>query len=402
MPIPSGRASIGVLPFNNFSGEPDQDYFADGIVEDLITALSRFKALAVVARSSTFAYKDHDIDVRDFAKDLGVRYVLEGSVQKAGSQIRINGQLVDASTGIHLWADRFEGDLKNIFEMQDRITEKVVSAIEPRIRKAEIERARRKPPENLDAYDLFLKALPNAYAMRPRENALALELLKEAMRLDPEYGPGAAFAAWCYEQRVTQGWSDTRDADAAAAVKLARSLIADHSDDATVIAIAGSVLVMVGHEYDVGLAALARAVELNPNSPLVLMNHGWANTFAGDLEIALTSLARARALSRSDPAEFFVLSGLAMAHLLAGRCAEASEFAAASIAMYDAWEVTRLLLGCALACDGRNKEATAVVSRLTETLSEMASSSHLSMLPFRDPERRAILEQHMRTAGLLD
>jgi TolB-like protein len=324
-------ASIAVLPFNNFSPDPDQDYFVDGMVEDIITALSRFRWLTVTARASTFAYKGKAVDVRQFASDLGVRYVLEGSVQKAGSRVRITGQLIDATAGSHMWADRFEGDLADVFELQNQITEQVVSAIEPQIRRAEIERARRKRPELLDAHDLFLRALPHAYAVRPEDCDVALELLEEAMRLDPGYVPAAAFAAWCHEQRIIRNWPGVSDRDSVEALRLARITLAADTDDALMISIAGFVLVMVGHDHDAGLAALARAVELNAHNPLVLAFHGWANVLAGDLDVARASLERARHLSRRDPIAFAfqILTGLAMNHLLAGRCEEAAELAAA-------------------------------------------------------------------------
>ena len=202
---PPDAPSIAVLPFANLSNDPEQEYFADGMVEDMITALSRFRWLVVIARNSTFTYKGRAVDVRQVAKELGVRYVLEGSVRKAARRVRITGQLIDATTGAHLWAERFDGDLEDIFDLQDRITESVVGAIEPRMRKAEIERSRRKRPDSLDAYDLYLRALPHVYAMRPDDNTEALELLDRAISLDPGFAPALAYAAWCYEQRVVRG-----------------------------------------------------------------------------------------------------------------------------------------------------------------------------------------------------
>ena len=164
------KPSIAVLPFANMTGDPEQEYFADGMVEDIITALSRFNQLLVIARNSTFTYKGRAVDIRQVGRELGVRYVLEGSVRKSGNRVRITGQLIDAATGAHLWAERYDGVLEDVFDLQDKITAHVVSAIEPTIRRAEIERARRKPAENLGAYDLFLRALPHVYAVRPDEN----------------------------------------------------------------------------------------------------------------------------------------------------------------------------------------------------------------------------------------
>jgi adenylate cyclase len=230
-----GRASIAVLPFANLSDDAGQDYFADGMVDDILTALARFKSLVVIARQSSFAYRGRTIDVREVGRELGVRYVLEGNVQRSDRRVRITSQLIDASTGSHVWADRFEGDLSDIFDLQDRLTDNVVGILEPEIVRAEVERARRARPESLDAYDLYLRALPHAYAMRPDENALGLDLLNKARRLDPGYVPAMAFAAWCYEQRVTRGWATSQPDDAQHAVRLARETLRADTGDANAI-----------------------------------------------------------------------------------------------------------------------------------------------------------------------
>lgn len=395
-----GRASIAVLPFSNLSADREQEYFADGMVEDIITALSRFKWLTVIARASTFAYKGRAVDVREFARDLGVRYVLEGSVQKAGDRARLTGQLIDAETGAHLWAERFEGELEDVFDLQDRITERVVSSLEPQIRRAEIERARRKRPESLDAYDLFLRALPKTYAMRPDENAQALELLEQAMRIDPEYAPAAAFAAWCREQRLTRDWPSAQPDDPVEAVRLARIALAQDTDDANVISIAGFVLVMVGRDYDAGLAALGRAVELNPNNAFVLMNAGWAHVFAGDLDLALAHLERARSLSSRDPAAFFIITGLAMIHLLGGYFEQAAELALVSATVYESWDATYFVHAMALAAAGRDEEARTAIARFFHLSPDATLAQFPGKLPIRDPERRAFVERWARAAGI--
>jgi adenylate cyclase len=238
------KPSIAVLPFTNMSGDPEQEYFVDGMVEDIITALSRFDQLFVIARNSTFTYKGRAVDVRLVARELGVRYVLEGGVRKSGTRLRITGQLIDAATGAHLWADRFDGSLEDVFDLQDRITANVVGAIEPTLRKAEIERARRKPVENLDAYDLYLRALPHVYAALPDENLVGLDLLNKAIDLAPTYAPALAHAAWCLTQRVTRGWPSAGADDVATATGLARRAAAAGGDDAVALVLAGFVLVM--------------------------------------------------------------------------------------------------------------------------------------------------------------
>ena len=214
LPLPS-KPSIAVLPFTNMSGDPEQDYFADGLVEDLITSLSKIAGLFVIARNSTFAYKGKTVDIRQVAKELGVRYVLEGSVRKAANRLRITGQLIEAASATHVWADKFEGAVEDIFDLQDRLTESIVGAIEPSLRRAEIERARRKRPDSLDAYDLYLRALPHAHANTPADTDEALRLLDEALRLDPNYAAAHGYAAWCHEQRFFRGGFHPEDRAAA-------------------------------------------------------------------------------------------------------------------------------------------------------------------------------------------
>jgi TolB-like protein/class 3 adenylate cyclase/Tfp pilus assembly protein PilF len=401
---PMGKAgeapSIAVLPFANMSNDPDQEYFADGMVEDILTALSRFTWLAVIARNSTFTYKGRAVDVRQVATELSVRYVLEGSVRRAARRVRITGQLIDATTGAHLWAERFDGDLEDIFDLQDRITEGVVGAIEPRIRKAEIERSRRKRPESLDAYDLYLRALPHVYAMRPDDNSKALQILEQAISLDPGFAAAFAYAAWCYEQRVVRGWPTARDSDIERGVKLARAAIATGSDDANAIVTAGFVLVMLGRDYDAGLAAVRRALDLNRNSAIVSILSGWANNFAGNLDEALTSFQRAQRLSPSDPGAFFFVTGAAMSHLLSGRYAEAAEVAARSAATYADWDTTYWVLAPAYVHLDQIDRARAAVAKLLLLTPGATVSRYRTLLPFRDERRLAIVLDGLHKAGL--
>ena len=395
-----GGASIAVLPFTNLSGDPGQDYFADGMVDDILTALARFKSLVVIARQSSFAYKGRSVDVREVGRDLGVRYVLEGSVQRSARRVRITGQLIDATTGSHVWADRFEGDLADVFDLQDRLTDDVVGILEPRIRRAEIERARRARPGSLDAYDLYLRALPHVYAMRPVDNALGLELLNEAMRLDPGYVPARAFAAWCYEQRLTRGWPSSQPEDAGLAMRLARGTVEADTGDANAISIAGFVMVMVGRDYEPGLAALRDAVRLNPFDIFVLMNGGWGEVWAGSLDDAVLLFQRARALSSRDPAAYFVITGLAMAALLSGDYEEAVTRALEAVARYPSWDATFFVLGLALAYCGRLDEARESLERARQLLEGVSVERLVTMLPIRDRKRIAVIEEGIRLAGI--
>jgi adenylate cyclase len=386
------KPSIAVLPFANLSGDPEQEYFADGMVEDITTALSHFKELFVIARNSSFVYKNRSVDIGQVAKELGVRYVLQGSVRKSGKRVRITGQLIDAATRAHLWADRFDG-------LQDKITETVVGIVEPQIRKAEIGRSRRKRPENLDAYDLYLRALPHLYAMQPTDNSRALEFLTQAIELDPSFAPALAFAAWCYEQRLTRGWNTVCKDDSDNAIKLARAALATGSDDANAIGIAGFVLLMIGGEYEMGLSAIRRAAESNPNNVLILSHAGFVYCMAGDLQEAIACFQRARRLSPIDPGAFFFLTGEAKALLLSGRYSEAAELARRAVATYDCWDTTYWYLAAAYGHLGQANEASKAVAKIL-SLSPGATISHISKLPIRDETRLAIVVEGLRKAGL--
>jgi adenylate cyclase len=238
LPLPD-KPSIAVLPFQNLSGDPEQEYFADGIVEDIITALSRVRWFFVIARNSSFIYKGRTVDVKQVARDLGVRYVLEGSVRKAGGRVRITGQLIQAETGQHVWADRFDGEVADVFDLQDQVTTSVVAAIEPSLRQAEIDRASRKPTERLDAYDWYLRALPHFYALTREGVDEAVVFLNRAIAIDPHFALAKALAARCYAWRNPQGWAVVPEEEKATAVRLGREALLDGADDPTVLWMVG-------------------------------------------------------------------------------------------------------------------------------------------------------------------
>ena len=396
------KPSIAVLPFVNMSNDPDQEYFADGIAEDLITALSHNKQWFVVARNSSFAYKGRHVNVRQIGKELGVRYVLEGSVRRSGNRLRITGQLIEAETDKHLWADRFDGNLDDVFDLQDKITECVVGAIEPSLRKAEIERSKRKPPDDVRAYDLYLSSLPHIYAMRPAENKQALDLLHKSVELDPNYAPALAYLAWAYEQRLVRDWGAYGEDDSGNAVAFARRAIAADRDDAHVMAAAGFVLVMIARDYDQGLEAVERARELNPNIAFVSMFVGVSKLFGGDPDEALVSFEDAIRCSPADPGAFFFYSVAALAHLFRGRPKEAYELSKKSVRMYADWDTTYWAMIPALVQLGRMEEAHAAVGKFL-TLAPTATVTRLSeLLPVRNPESLKIILDGMKTAGLPD
>ena len=301
------RASIAVLPFANLSGDPEQEYFADGMVDEIITSLTRVQWLVVTARTSTFAFKGQSIDIRDIARRLNVRYVLEGSVRKAANRLRIIGQLIDADTGIHIWADRIEGTLDDIFDLQDRITESVVGAIEPKLQHAEIERAKRKRPESMDAYDYYLRALPSSHRPTPNDSAEALRLLEKGFSIDQDYPPANALGAWLYFYRVAATWSTSPHEDRIRAIRLAHAAIDCGDGYPLVLALGGFLLASMGRDVAMGVSAINRAVEMSPNSATVLQHAGWTLTFTGDQDRALIHLKAAIRLSPSDPLTYRAL-----------------------------------------------------------------------------------------------
>jgi TolB-like protein len=264
-PPPPDKPSIAVLPFQNMSGDTDQDYFADGMVEDIIGALSRMRWLFVIARNSSFTYKGRTVDVKQVGRELGVRYALEGSVRKSANRVRITGQLIDAATGVHLSAERFDGDLEDIFDLQDRITASVVGAIAPKLEKAEIERARRKPTESLDAYDYFLRAMAKFYQWSRGSNDEAMQLFYKAIEIDCEFATAHAMAAWCYAWRKINGWMTDPAQEIAEGARLAWRAVELGKDDAVALARAGHALALLIGDLDSGAAYIDRALVLDPN-----------------------------------------------------------------------------------------------------------------------------------------
>jgi len=398
----SDKPSIAVLPFDNMSNDPEQDYFADGIVEDIITALSHIKQWRVVARNSSFIYKGQNVDIRDVAEKLGVRYVLEGSVRKGGNRVRITGQLIDAESGSHLWAGRFDGDLEDIFELQDKVTESVVGAIEPSLRMAEIERSKRKPPHDMDAYDLYLRALPEINAMRPERNWQALDYLHRAIELDPNYGLALAHLAWAYEERLTRAWGAYGDDDKETAIALARRAIDADRDDAMVLVLAGFTLVMIARDYEQGLQAVNRAREINPNIAFVTFIAGAALLVCDKAEEGLECIEAAIRISPGDPGAFFFYASAALAHLCCGRPAEALEYATRSAGIYGSWDTTYRVMASALAHLERMDEARTAVARLLELAPNITVSGLRERWPLRNKDTLEMILDGLRRAGLPD
>ncbi len=393
-----GLPALAVLPFTNLSADPEQEYFADGVVDDLITALSRFRSFAVIARNSSFAYKGRAVDVRRVGEELGVRYALEGSVRRAGNRLRINAQLVDAEIGSHLWAQNFDGGVEDIFSVQDQITDAVVAVVGPMISEAEIERSRRDRPESVAPYDLYLRALHRLRARREPDNALALDLLERAISLDPRNATILATAADGYQHRVTVGWPSLSANDRARALELAHAALAIRRDDPTVLALAAMVLILTGSDHDRGLQLLNLAVTANPNDVQTLTSAGVAHIFCGDLDEAVTHFHKIIRLNPWDSVT--ALIGRGHVEMCRGNYEAALDWAARAHAMNSDFGVAHWILIASNAHMGRMEAARAAVAAYRATAPGTTLTTIRSGVQAKDPRRLEILYEGMLIAGM--
>jgi TolB-like protein/DNA-binding winged helix-turn-helix (wHTH) protein/Flp pilus assembly protein TadD len=321
------RPSIAVLPFTNISGDPEQDYFADGMAEEILTALSRCKSLFVIARNSSFTYKGKPVDVRQVGRELGVRYVLEGSVRRGANRLRFTAQLIDATSGAHIWADRFEGEVTDVFELQDRFTESIVAAIEPNLQLAEIDRLKNKPASNLDAYDLMLRAQQLEYEFTEESLTAALACLTQALMIDPSYAPAMALAAYCYVGRRIQGWTKDFSAETAEGLRLASRAVELGKDDGNVLWMAAYSVWQLGRDVQRANELAYRSLRLNSNSAIALTITAWTEMIRGNPGKAIELYHRADRLSPRDPRGWLIATGLGLAHFYEGRFDEAKSWA---------------------------------------------------------------------------
>jgi adenylate cyclase len=393
---PPDKPSLAVLPFQNLSGDPEQEYFSDGVVEDIITALSRTGWLFVIARNSSFTYKGKAHDIRRVGRELGVRYVLEGSIRRAGGRVRVTGQLNDAVTGGHVWADRFDSELADIFDLQDRITESVVGALEPNLQRAEIARAVAKPTENLDAYDLYLRALPLHYAHTESANCTAVALLRRALAIDPGYVRAKALLASCY--RFATDWAEPGARETA--VALAREVLATGSDDPDALRRAGINLSFSGGDSRAAFVALNRALLLHPNSAQVLTDLGFAHVQTVDPDPAIAYFGRAMRLSPLDPEIGLMLAGIAMAHNQAKRFEKALPYAQRAVEEIPNNAPAYRTVIYALVSLGRMEEARAAAARLLMVRPNWRAASSGWPPANRATEYRKAVIQALITVGI--
>ncbi|PZQ98092.1 MAG: adenylate/guanylate cyclase domain-containing protein [Cereibacter sphaeroides] len=400
-PVLSDRASIAVLPFDNMSGDPDQEYFADGMVEEIITALSRFRTLSVIARNSSFTYKGRAVDVKQVGRELGVRYVLEGSVRKSGNRVRITGQLIDAATGAHLWADRIDGALEDVFTLQDQVTTSVVGALQLRIEAAEVERSRQKPTDSLDAYDYFLRGLSAMHLWRPEANAEAMAHFQHCVELDPRFATAYGLKARLYCQRKASGWVTDPDADIAEARRLARLAATLGQDDALALASAGMTLAFVVGEHEESATLGDRAHNLNPNHAMVLYLSAWTALYVGDIKNAIRRFEAAIAISPNDPQIWMMLDGLGAAHLIINDIEEALRLSKSSLRHRPDFLLCQFVAAGCSALLGRHDDAHAHVATILRDNPKVSAAQLAGMFPeFRNTEDFARFHNALVAAGL--
>jgi TolB-like protein/Flp pilus assembly protein TadD len=391
------KPSIAVLPFDNMSGDVEQDYFADGMVEDIITGLSRIKWLFVIARNSSFAYKGKSVDIKQVGRELGVRYVLEGSVRKAANNVRVTGQLIEAETGRHVWADRYDRALDDVFAIQDELTMSVVAVIEPSLRQAEIERVKRQRPDNLDAYDLVLRAIPQVYPAMPDGAAKGLPILESAIELEPDYALAHGFAAWAHEIMYARG--GMREENRLGAIRHARAAIGHGRDDAIALSLGGFCLGLVAHDRTAARQAFEAALALSPSCALTFNLGSVVTVFDGDADRAIEWAERALRLSPVDPMNFAPWLSISFARFLRGEFEAAADAASKSVQANPYFSAAYMLQAGMNARLGRLDAAKTAAARLLELEPGFTISGYIASFEF-DPSLAEPFSEALSLAGL--
>ena len=398
----SDKPSIAVLPFQNLSDDPEQEYFADGLVDDITTALSRFRALFVIARNSSFTYKGKAVNIKQVGQQLGARYVLEGSVRKAGARLRITGQLIDATTGAYIWADRFDGVLDDIFDLQDRVTQQVVGAIAPEVDRAEIERAKRMPVGNIDAVTAYYRGLPHVgFPISAESNNDALKYFEAAIALDPSFVPAYGGAASCISWRWGNKWPGDIAEDRAKLLSFAVRLKELGTDDAFTLSFVGFCLFWIRLDFDAGLEMIERAVQSNPNCCDALRSSGFVRGWYGESDPAIADLEAAIRLSPRDPFNYATMLGLALAHHNAHRHEEAANWADKAVRAFPPSFFVGV--GQAILCyvgAGRLEEAQRLMAQSLRQVPGWRRSTYVPPQWIRSSELRAEFLEAFVAAGL--
>jgi adenylate cyclase len=387
------KPSIAVLPFQNMSGDPEQEYFADGMVEEIITSLSRIRWLFVIARNSSFTYKGRAVDVKQVGRELGVRYVLEGSIRKAGNRVRITCQLIDAVSDAHLWADHFDGSLNDVFDLQDKIAISVTGVIEPAVIAAEIRRAIQRQTTDVTVYDLFLRARAESMSWERARILRALDLLQDALELDPYYGPALVLAASGHQNLDQNGWSEDPEGERQQGVDLARRAIRVSGDDPYVLSEAAFVIGYFEHDLAPAIVLIDRSLELNPSAAHSWSRSGWLRLWAGQIELGIEHFENSRRLNplRPAPPSF----GIAVGHFFAGRLERAVVMFRLSLQENPTWPPCYRFLASCCAHLGCLDEARAIIERLRDLTSSVIPESH----HWRVPEQREFFLEGLRLAA---
>ena len=401
LPLPD-KPSIAVLPFSNLSGDPEQGYFSDGITEDIITALSNVQSFFVIARDSTFTYKGRAIDMKRVGQELGVRYVLEGSVRKAGNRVRVTAQLIEAASGNHIWADRYDGALDDIFDLQDEIAASVVGAIEPQLLRVEVERIRHKRPDSFDAYDYTLYGLAHMNKLSPEETDVGLGLFLKAIEVDPNYARAYVCASWFYRRQVQLRGMVLSDEDKAECIRLAQAALKADSTDPYVLWQAGMTVALVEGDFDAAVLFIDRSLSINANSTRAWLSSGIVRCCVGDPEPAIEDADRAIRLSPLDIAMWVAYGVLATAHLQLADYEEAAAWARKSVRQHAYNAPAHHVLAACCAHLGRTEEAGAAVARSLELDPAMTIPRLEAIYPVSGYRNLDGFLEGLRKAGLAD
>lgn len=394
------KPSIAVLPFTNMSGDPEQEYFADGMAEEIITALSRCQWLFVIARNSSFTYKGRPVDIRQVGRELGVRYVLEGSVRRGGNRMRFTGQLIETTSGAHIWADRFDGEMSDVFDLQDRITENVVAAIEPRLQLAEIDRLKRKSAANLDAYDHLLRAQQLEYEFTDESLNAAIDHCRKALDVDPTYAPAMALAAYCYGERRFQGWTKDIAAENSDGLRFMSQAIELGKFDPTVLWMCALAQWQLGLNTQRASELSYRSLDTNPNSAIARTIAGWIEAYSGQYAKGKELLGRAQRLSPRDPRAWFTASGMAIANLGEGKFEEGAAWARKALSQNARYTVAMRLLAANLANLGQVAPAKEAVAGFLRIEPDLTMAKLRARLMFMNEGLWGNLSRGLRLGGL--
>ncbi|NNE83182.1 MAG: tetratricopeptide repeat protein [Alphaproteobacteria bacterium] len=394
------KPSVVVLPFDNLSADPEQEFLADGIVETITAALSRIRSFFVIARNTAYTYKGKATNVIDIGRELGVAYVLEGSIQRAAGRVRITVQLVETDGGAHVWAERYDGNIDDIFDLQDRITEHVAGALQPSIRIAEIERSRRKHPQDLGAYDYAMRAMPHVWVLEKEESEIGFDLLNKSLEIDPDYPLALALAGWCHAQRSVYNWADDIADSQAEALRLAERAAQLSGDDPLILTVLGTVHTFVENQGTARIL-LERAVALDPNSAWAWSRLGWIENYTENADRAIEHLERALRLSPLDPMNFNNYVALGCAHEVKQDYDQAVVFLKRALEERPHADWIYRNVAASLCGAGRMEEAQVAFSRLMEVYPDLTAAKVKKAMPFTEEFMDRMCE-HLKKLGLPD